>query len=160
MLRYIFESSLDNPFLAPISIAVFRSFALVFVQELFSPPLTLPQHLLPAFDKEGITDDVVRALALVDLKALGLTTMAQAIQFKTCVAEFLSEAEAHVIEKPSRVAAIETGAAAPVPLPPPAIVVPQPPVQQPHRDVSNVPAEYTDQCAVFPAFFPIQTKTL
>ncbi len=112
-------------------------------------PLTPPQHLLPSFEKEGVTDDTVRALALVDLKALGMSTMAQAVQFKTCVAEFLMAAERAnnpLIEKPHAAA---SGAAAIQPSAPLLDEVagqPQPHINQPHREHTSVPPEFTDQC--------------
>jgi hypothetical protein len=111
-------------------------------------PLTSPQHLLPAFEKEGVTDDVVRSLALVDLKALGLSTMAEAVQFKSCVSELLLARDGQVIEKPT-VPAV-SGAADALPSAPPLELLAsthQPRSQQRCHDASNVPPEFTDQLA-------------
>jgi hypothetical protein len=98
---------------------------------------------------------------LVDLKALGLSTMAAAVQFKTCVSELLLAAEGRVIEKPPHAAAESASAAvassaaaaasaavaaAAEPSAPPLELVAS--AQQPHHEVSNVPPEFTDQCAM------------
>jgi hypothetical protein len=124
----------------------------------FSHVFYLPsQHLLPAFEKEGVTDDVVRALALVDLKALGLPTMAAAVQFKTCVSELLLAAEGRAIEKPPHAAA-ESAAAAAAAASPAAAAAAEPSApplelvasaQQSHHEGWNVPPEFTDQCAMY-----------
>jgi hypothetical protein len=109
------------------------------------------QQLLPAFEKEGITDGAVCALALVDLKALGLSTMAQAMDFKTCVAELLLAEDGQVIEKPPH-SAVESEAAAsaaeasapPLDL---ADIAQQQRSQQSQHEFSNIPVEFTDQYA-------------
>ncbi len=101
----------------------------------------MSQHLLPAFRNEGVTDDIARSLALVDLKALGLSTMSQAQQFKTCFSDFLSSAGRGVIEKPPNQAAqLVAGAALPCA---PAAGVAN--IQHSHAQPSNVPTEFTDQ---------------
>ena len=105
------------------------------------------QHLLPAFQKEGVTDDVASSLALVDLKALGLSTMSQAQQFKRCFSDFLASAEGGAIEKPRNHAAPSVAGAA----------VPSAPAEQSHvaniqpshAQLSNVPSEFTDQYTAF-----------
>jgi hypothetical protein len=119
--------------------------------------LTLQQDLLPEFEKEGVTDDAVSSLALVDLKALGLPTMARAIEFKSCVAELLSAGQGAVIKKPFH-SETSSGAAVDLQQAPPSDAVASAPVfdavaraaqplLQSHEEISNIPTEYTDQYA-------------
>jgi hypothetical protein len=103
------------------------------------------QHLLPAFRKEGVTDDVAGSLALVDLKALGLTTMSQAQQFKRCFSDFLSSAEGGAIDKPRNHAAPAVAGAA-VPSAPAAHAAN---IQPSYAQLSNIPSEFTDQYSAF-----------
>ena len=123
---------------------------------------------MPAFRSEGLTDDTARDLTLIDLKALGLGTMSQALQFKSHVAEFLSGAS---IEKPHAAAAsgVSGAAGAAVPSAPPvdddcndvlapptlapACAASAPPVVHPSfsLSLSDIPTEFTDQFNPKPA---------
>ena len=104
---------------------------------------------MPAFMSEGLTDDTARDLALVDLKALGLGTMSQALQFKSHVAEFLSGAS---IEKPHAAAAsgVSGAAGAAVPSAPP-IDDDRSDVLSFARSISDIPTDLTDQLNPKPA---------
>ena len=123
---------------------------------------------MPAFRSEGLTDDMARDLTLLDLKALGLGTMSQALQFKSHVVEFLSGAS---IEKPHAAAAsgVSGAAGAAVPSAPPvdddcndvlapptlapACAASAPPVVHPSLalSLSDIPTEFTDQFNPKPA---------
>ena len=104
---------------------------------------------MPAFRSEGLTDDMARDLALVDLKALGLGTMSHALQFKSHVAEFLSGAS---IEKPHAAAAsgVSGDADAAVPSAPP-IDDDCSDVLSFARSISDIPTDLTDQLNPKPA---------
>jgi len=124
---------------------------------------------MAAFMSEGVTDDMARDMSYVDLKALGLSTMSQAQQFKSHVAEFLSGA---TIEKPHAAAAsgMAGGGGAAVPSAPPIdddhndVVAPHalaaacmpsaPPAVHPSLSFSpsNIPTEFTDQFNPHPAY--------
>ena len=92
---------------------------------------------------------MARDLTLVDLKALGLGTMSQALQFKSHVAEFLSGAS---IEKPHAAAAsgVSGAAGAAVPSAPP-IDDDRIDVLSFARSISDIPTDLTDQLNPKPA---------